>query len=317
MISCTEFIPLYSDFFKYLDSIGGHSEVEKYWEYVSDHRLGDKNNPLSLISFLERDGGFLGAVHYWDHTLSEEASDLYCVQDFVNHTSYSHMRRCPSKGRLNELKHVEPYYDYCGHCPAIFTRVLAKYGITYKMDHSRVDNAECFSILYETEKGDPGESARVVDENKKVIDMKAEDNKYLHPGFHISCDIALRYCGDTYGYDAVIDFLKKHTREYYSPEIEKIRKEGLPALRRWIESVYEREESSDVLHTEITDTSLTVTVDESPAIRFMKRVNHTPSRYHIEGTRTLYGTVAEECGLDFVMEYFDECGGTKYSFIKK
>ena len=316
MISCTEFVPLYSDFFKYLDSIGGHGEVEKYWEYVSDNRLGDKNNPLSLISFLERDGGFLGAVHYWDHTLSEEASDVYKIQDFKNRTSFSHMRRCPSKGKLNDLKHVEPYYDYCGHCPAIFTRVLAKYGITFEMDLSRVDNAECCYLFYETGTT-PGESAKIADETKTVVDMKAEDNKYLHPGFHISTDIALRYCGDKYGYGAVVEFLKRHTREYYRPEIDRIKKEGFTALSEWINSVYEREEASSLLHIERTDEKLTVTISESPAVRFMKKVNHMPSKYHIEGTRTLYATVSEECGLDFEMEYFDENGGTRFTFYKR
>ena len=316
MISCTEFIPLYSDFFKHLDSIGGHSEVEKYWAYVSDHRLGDKNNPLSLISFLERDGGFLGAVNYWGHTLSEEASDILTVIDHKNRTSYTHMRHCPSKGRLNELTHVEPYYDYCGHCPAIFTRVLAKYGIEYKMDHSRVDNAECSYVFYEKDNPPMGDVTSTEGE-RTVIDMKAEDNKYLHPGFHISCDIALRYCGDTYGYEAVVEFLRKHTREYYSPRIEEIKREGLSALKAWIESVYEREEATDVLHTELAGETLTVTVDESPAVSFMKKVNHTPSKYHIEGTRTVYRTVAEECGLDFTMEYFDDNGGTKLIFKRK
>ena len=316
MISCTEFIPLYSDFFKYLDSVGGHKEVEKYWEYVSDNRLGDKNNPLSLISFLERDGGFLGAIHYWEHTLSEEASDVLKIYDLANHTSFSHMRRCPSKGRLNELKHVEPYYDYCGHCPAIFTRILAKYGITFEMDLSRVDNAECFSLLYETGKR-PDESCKVIDEGKTVVDMKAEDNKYLHPGFHISCDIALRYCLENYGYEAVVNFLEKHTREYYSPVIDRVRKDGLSALSEWIESIYEREEAKDVLHMTVSDGVLTVTVDESPAIRFMKRVSHTPSECHIETVRTVLGTLAKESGLEFNMEYFDGLGGTKYSFKKR
>ena len=35
MISCTEFIPLYSEFFKYLDKDGGHDAVMEYWNYLS------------------------------------------------------------------------------------------------------------------------------------------------------------------------------------------------------------------------------------------------------------------------------------------
>ena len=33
MISCTEFIPVYSELFKYLEEEkGGHDEVVRYWE---------------------------------------------------------------------------------------------------------------------------------------------------------------------------------------------------------------------------------------------------------------------------------------------
>ena len=36
MISCTEFIPLYSEFFKYLERRGGHDAVMEYWIHISD-----------------------------------------------------------------------------------------------------------------------------------------------------------------------------------------------------------------------------------------------------------------------------------------
>ena len=56
MISCTEFIPLYSEFFKFIESKGGHDAVVRYWEYISDYSIGDKTNPNSLISFVEKYG---------------------------------------------------------------------------------------------------------------------------------------------------------------------------------------------------------------------------------------------------------------------
>ena len=46
MVSCTEFIPLYSELFKYLHNLGGKEEVLKYWNYISDKyvepRLGEE-----------------------------------------------------------------------------------------------------------------------------------------------------------------------------------------------------------------------------------------------------------------------------------
>ena len=56
MISCTEFIPLYSEFFKFMEARGGHEAVVRYWERISDSSIGDKSNPNSLISFMEQYG---------------------------------------------------------------------------------------------------------------------------------------------------------------------------------------------------------------------------------------------------------------------
>jgi hypothetical protein len=46
MVSCTEFIPLYSELFKFLENKGGKQEVLKYWQFVSDKyvepRLGEE-----------------------------------------------------------------------------------------------------------------------------------------------------------------------------------------------------------------------------------------------------------------------------------
>ena len=81
MISCTEFIPLYSEFFKYLDKDGGHDAVMEYWNYLSDKNIGDKTNPNSLGYKCEKFGGFDGARAYWGHTLTEEACDLFEICD--------------------------------------------------------------------------------------------------------------------------------------------------------------------------------------------------------------------------------------------
>ena len=313
MISCTEFIPLYSEFFKYLEKKGGHDAVLKYWYYISDNSIGDKTNPNSLASFIERDGGFEGAIHYWEHTLTEEACDVLKIYDFNNRYYYDHMRHCPSRGMLNALSHIEPYYDYCGHCKVIYNRVLEKYGIEYEMDHSKIDNAECYSLLYE--KGNrPTDDYTVIDDTKTVIDMKSDDNKYLHRDFHLLGDLALKYCGETYGDEAVIEFLTDYTKNYYSPQIEKIRDRSLIELKEWIEKIYEIEEASDLLHTEISETKLTVKIDKSPVIEYMHSLNQKPSKYYIEETRTLYKVIAEETGLDFNLDYYDENGAASFSF---
>ncbi len=322
MISCTEFIPLYSEFFKYLEKRGGHDEVIKYWIHISDTGIGDLTNPNSLAYKCEKLGGFEGAIAYWGHTLTEEACDLFQIISKDKKFRYNHMRHCPSRGMLNALTHVEPYYDYCSHCKVLYSRVLEKYGIEFVRDHSGIDRAECRCLLYE--KGNPPEfdfmSAtdeeikKIGGENSIIVDMKSEDNKYLHRDFHLLGDNALKYCGDKFGANEVVAFLRDFAKNYYSPIIEKIKSEGLSAIKEWLEKIYEVEEASNLLHTELSETKLTVTVDKSPAIEYMHSLGKEPSEYYVEETRTVYAAIAEECGLGFTFSYYNKDGGTQYSF---
>lgn len=314
MISCTEFIPLYSEFFKYLEKAGGHDAVLKYWYYISDNSIGDKTNPNSLVSFIERDGPFEGSINYWKHTLTEEACDLLKIYDYDRRYVYTHMRRCPSRGMLNDLKHIEPYYDYCEHCNVIYKRQLEKYGVVFKMDHSNIDRAECTSILYE--EGNEPTCDVTATEGRTVVDMKAEDNKYLHRDFHLLGDLALKYCGEQFGDEGVIDFLTNYTKNYYSPQIADIRKRGLIAVKEWIEKVYEVEEAGELLHTELEDGTLTVKIDRSPVIEYMHSLGQQPTKYYIEETRTLYAVVARESGLGFELCRYNEDGGAEFRFTK-
>ena len=325
MISCTEFIPLYSEFFKFLEKQGGHDAVVEYWVHISDMSIGDKTNPNSLAYKCEKYGGFDGAIAYWGHTLTEEACDLFDMVDKKARVRYMHMRHCPSRGMLNELKHVEPYYDYCSHCDLIYSRVLEKYGVVYERDKSGIDHAECRDVVYE--KGNPPSfdfrtvtdeelKARAGEEDVKIIDMKSEDNKYLHRDFHLSGDLALKYCGDKFGSDAVTAFITDYAKYYYAPVIEKIKSGGLSIIEEWIKGVYEVEEASELLHTELSENSLTVTVDKSPVIEYMRSLNQAPSEYYIEETRTLYRVIAEECGYKFELEYYNEDGGARFIFSR-
>jgi len=319
MISCTEFIPLYSEFFKFLESQGGYDAVMRYWKFLSRQSIGDGSNPNSLLAFLERDKDdpLLGAWRYWSHTLTEEACDILRIYNPKEKYIYSYMRHCPSRGMLNELAHVEPYHDYCQHCVVIYSPALAKYGLVQEMDLAGIDNAQCGELIYYEGKK-PDCDYTKIDENCIVMDITAEDNKYLHRDFHLSGDTALQYCGDNYGENCARAFLATYATHFYSPQIEDTKKRGLIALKEWIERIYEVEEASDVLHTKLDgDESLTVTIDKSPVIEYMHSLNQEPSRYYIEQTRTLYSAVADACGLGFNLEYYNEDGGARFRFFRR
>jgi len=140
MISCTEFIPAYSELFKFLESRGGKEAVLDFWNYLSDEFLGN------LKSAVEQHG-LRGCWEYWSHTLGEEAADFTMELDEEAGEFRIVMHHCPSKGRLIEYEQIEPYHDYCRHCDVLYRRVLEPLGYEYKIDLSECDRAKCSLIL--------------------------------------------------------------------------------------------------------------------------------------------------------------------------
>ena len=136
MISCTEFIPAYSELFKFLEAKGQAAAVEDFWNYLSDQFLGN-------LRELVREHGLRGCWDYWNHTLNEEAADFTMELDEEAGYFRIDMQRCPSMGMLAALKHVEPYHDYCRHCDVLYRRVLEPLGLVYDVDLSRCREAKC------------------------------------------------------------------------------------------------------------------------------------------------------------------------------
>mgnify|MGYP001024512613 FL=1 len=142
MIPCTQFIPAYSELFRYLEERGGHEEVVRFWEYLSDHFLGN-------LRELVEEHGLRGCWLYWSHTLNEEAADFTMTLDEEAGEFTITMRRCPSKGMLLGLEHLEPYHDYCAHCATLYRRALEPLGYEYEMDLSDCDQARCALVVRE------------------------------------------------------------------------------------------------------------------------------------------------------------------------
>lgn len=145
MISCTEFIPAYSEGFKFLEKINGREEVEKFWDRLSDLYLKDSLKKLIM------EEGLAGCYNYWSHSLNEEAANFTMVLDEKIGEFYIDMHHCPSKGMLMQMKHMEPYHSYCDHCQALYKPIAEKAGFVYetKIDS---DNARCILIIREPEK---------------------------------------------------------------------------------------------------------------------------------------------------------------------
>jgi len=140
MISCTEFIPAYSELFTYLEKKGGPQAVSDFWNYLSDTFLNDLRDQVVQ-------NGIRGCWLYWSHTLNEEAADFTMELDEDAGEFRILMHHCPSKGRLLEFKHITPYHNYCAHCDVLYRRVLEPLGYEYTYDMSECDRARCRLLI--------------------------------------------------------------------------------------------------------------------------------------------------------------------------
>lgn len=137
MLSCTEFIPLYSELFRYIEDKADYDAVVRYWRYISEEYVEPRLGKLAAEKGIE------ACWEYWAKSLNEEAADFTITFDEENKIFELRMHYCPSKGRLMQMKHLKPYHDYCGHCVELYAPVLAKYGILSDEDYSQTDDAKC------------------------------------------------------------------------------------------------------------------------------------------------------------------------------
>ena len=144
MISCTEFIPSYSELFSYLEERYGRAEVDAFWKYL----FVPDGKGIPLISFVEKEG-IRGCWSYWAGTLNEEAADFTMWLNEKRGFYYSVMRKCPSKGRLLQLKDeigITPYHDYCLHCD-LYRLAVEKCGLKYIYNFAGTDKASCSMLI--------------------------------------------------------------------------------------------------------------------------------------------------------------------------
>lgn len=151
---------------------------------------------------------------------------------------------------------------------------------------------------------------------KHIAEKHATDNRYFHQDFHINCDQGLRYLVQTFGIDALDEYLKLVAQRYFAPLVQNVRAGGLPVLREYFQTLYEKEEASDALSMELEGRSLSVCLTYCPAVRYMREKAYTPSPYYRATTDVLYRHIAEAAGLKFYMEYYEEgTGAARFSFL--
>ncbi len=152
---------------------------------------------------------------------------------------------------------------------------------------------------------------------KLVIERNAADNEYFHRDFHISGDRGVRYVGEKYGDESVVEYLTIFTKAYYSPLIAEIKKDGLSAMKAHIEKTYTVEKAPDNVKCELSESELKVTVSECPAVKYMKESGYEPSKWYVMTTSVVNDVIAKMSGYCFEMiSYNEENGAAKYRFYR-
>ena len=312
MISCTEFIPAYSELFSFLDENYGRAEVERFWTYL----FAPTGKGIPRINFATKDG-LRGCWDYWSGTLKEEAAD--CTRYFNEKAGWiaSEMHYCPSKGRLLELEKeigLKPYYDYCGHCD-YYRSALDMVGLKWVRNHLHVDKASCSSILYDPKvfKG-----IMVPDENTEVMTITSRDSEYFHPDFHSSLNMGIDFVAREHGEEALRAFLTRYTRNVYGRVLKKMQEDPFGALEERIRETYGLEKAEDALELERTENSLTVRIQYCPAVRHLRKTGREVSAWFRLSTEVVMDTFASAGDLAFIMvSYDEETGAAEYRFEKR
>ena len=311
MVSCTEFIPSYSELFTYLEKKHGREEVDRFWKYL----FTPDGKGIPLVNYVLKEG-IRGCYSYWAGSLNEEAADFTMYLNEKRGFFLNVMHKCPSKGRLLKLKDeigIEPYHDYCLHCDS-YRSAVEKIGLKYIYNFQGIDEAACSMLIY-----DPAvfDGRVIIDEDTLIMDRKASDNEYFHRDFHSSMNMGIHYVGENYGLEAVREYLTQYTNNVYKTVMADMQVRGLAALEEKIRDTYEKEKAPEVLKTELTADALYVTVTECPAVKHLHSTGRDVSPWYRYTTEVVMEVLAASAGFTFVMDSYDEAtGAASYHFTK-
>ncbi len=310
MISCTEFIPAYSELFSYLERTRGREEVNTFWDYL----FQPTGEGIPLVNFVKKEG-IRGCFTYWASTLNEEAADFTMYLNEKRGWFLIEMHHCPSKGRLLELRDkigITPYHDYCLHCDS-YRSAVEQVGLDYIYNFSGVDHAACSILIYDPKVFN---GKVIVDENTEIMDRKATQNEYFHPDFHSSMNMGIHYLGEHYGLSSVEEYLTQYTRNVCHYDIATIRSQGLVAVQRKIYDTYKKEKALDVLTMELSQKKLTVHVSACPAVKHIRATGREVSPWFRYTSEVVMRVLAESAGLTFTVDSYDkETGAAQYCFL--
>ena len=333
MISCTEFIPAYSELFKFIDRKSGRQAVYDYWEYS----FQPGKSPLDGL--ITKFGRLRGSWENWYVVYTEEACDNTMLYNEEEGWVLGCMHHCPSKGRFEKLGYLEPFEEYCKHCDN-YDIVFRKHGIGHVMDYRGSDCAKCREVIFDPDKF-KGDAQSILDTmykcemegckfsedpskcpmnypGTKVLHTTSDAYKYLHREFHRDMAGGMQYVLMHYGEEGLREYLTQFALAFHKPLLANIKQDGLAAMASYLTWLYAEEEAEDALEMTQTEDTLDVTIHYCPAVKYLKTRNIVPHESFERGTSVVYDAIAKESGLGFEMLSYDhKTGAARFRFWKE
>ena len=177
-----------------------------------------------------------------------------------------------------------------------------------------MDKAACSSIIWDPKVFN---GVMQMNENTVIKEFHSSENEYFHPDFHSSMNMGIEYLGTAHGEKDVKEYLAVFAKNAYKALLDKMKSDPLGALKKHIEATYALEKASDALTLYIEGDTLSVSVSYCPAVKHLRKTGRAVSKWFSYTTEEVMQTIANELGLHFTMEAYDEeTGAAKYSFTK-
>ena len=151
---------------------------------------------------------------------------------------------------------------------------------------------------------------------KEVMNRTAGDNAYLHKDFHAALSTALFYLEETYGAEAVREYLRQFAATFYTGLKADLKRRGLIALQEHYAHIYKIEEGD--VRFEATRDALTMHVTACPAVMYMREHDRPVSPLWHETTKTVNETICE--GTPFMadlVDYDEQTGRSTVRFSRR
>lgn len=142
---------------------------------------------------------------------------------------------------------------------------------------------------------------------KEVMTRRASDNAYLHKDFHGALSTAIDYLQQTYGREAVRQYLRQFAASYYAPLKRDICSRGLVALKEYFEQIYAIEGGK--VEIDLFDDELTLRIFACPAVTHMRENGYAVAELFYETHVAVNDAICEDTPFAAEMPEYDQATG--------